>query len=52
MIPNENEFEGKRWRLSPLTRELKKRNKTINSSGSYRGAEYWLYDSMKLSKII
>lgn len=48
----EVEFEGKRWKLSPLTRELFNRMGRVSKSGSYRGAYYWSYDGMKLSSII
>lgn len=46
------EFEGNKWKLSPLTRELKKRNGTINKSGSYQGAQYWEYEGIKLADIM
>lgn len=48
----EVEFEGKKWRLSPLTREIQTRRGAVNSSGSYQGAQYWEYDGMKLADII
>lgn len=48
----EVEFEGKKWKLSPLTKELKIRNGTVNNSGSYQGAAYWSYDGIKLSDIL
>ncbi len=48
----EVEFEGKRWRLSPLTRELQVRRGTVSVSGSYQGAQYWEYDGMKLADIM
>lgn len=44
-------FEGKTWSLSGLTRELHKRNGTINKSGSYNGYFYWLYDGKLLGKM-
>lgn len=47
---HEVEFEGKLYKLSPLTRELFRRMGKINKSGSYRGAEYWEYEGEKLSK--
>lgn len=46
------EFEGSKWKLSPLTRELKKRNGTINKSGAYQGAQYWEYEGIKLADIM
>lgn len=42
------EFEGKKWRLSPLTKEIYTRLGTVNKSGSYQGAQHWEYDGMKL----
>lgn len=45
----EVEFEGKRWRLSPLTNLIETRKGTVNASGSYHGAQYWAYDGMKLA---
>lgn len=49
---SEVEFEGKKWRLSPLTRELQTRRGEVNASGSYQGAQYWDYDGIKLADII
>lgn len=48
----EVEFEGKKWNLSPLTREIETRKGTVNASGSYKGAQYWEYDGIKLIDII
>jgi len=44
----EVEFEGKNWKLSPLTRELFKRKDNVNSSGAYQGANYFAYQGAKL----
>ena len=46
------EFEGKKWKLSPLTREVLTRKGLQNQSGSYQGAQYWGYDDMKLADIM
>lgn len=46
------EFEGKKWKLSPLTREIKTRQGRCNKSGSYQGAQYWKYDDVKLADIM
>lgn len=46
------EFEGKKWKLSPLTREIQTRRGKVNSSGSYQGAQYWEYDGIKLADIM
>ena len=48
----EVEFEGKRWKLSPLTREIQTRRGKVNQSGVYQGAQYWEYDGIKVSEII
>ena len=46
------EFEGKIWKLSPLTREIKQRQGRCNKSGAYQGAQYWKYDDIKLADIM
>lgn len=38
------EFEGKIWKLSPLTREIKKRKGECNESGAYQGTRFWEYN--------
>lgn len=48
----EVEFEGRKWLLSPLTKELETRRGTVNASGSYQGAQYWEFDGMKLAEIM
>ena len=48
----EVEFEGKKWKLSPLTREIQTRRGVLSASGSYQGAQYWEYDGMKLADIM
>lgn len=47
----EVEFEGKRWRLSPLTREIQIRKGLVNKSGTYSGPEWWEYDGDRLSDV-
>ncbi|MCM1542507.1 MAG: hypothetical protein NC121_14780 [Blautia sp.] len=37
----EVEFEGKKWHLSPLTREIETRKGTVTASGAYQGSQYW-----------
>lgn len=49
---HEVEFEGKRWRLSPLTHELQKRRGNLNASGAYYGAWYWEFGGNRLSKLL
>lgn len=49
---NEVEFEGKRWKLSPLTREIQTRRGKRNASGTYSGAYWWEFDGIRLSDVI
>ena len=44
----EVEYEGKTWRLSPLTREIQTRRGKVKPSGAYQGAAYWEYDGLRL----
>ena len=44
-------FEGKLWKLSPLTRELYTRKGTVNASGAYQGALYWTYEGVRLTEL-
>ncbi|WP_418583264.1 DUF262 domain-containing protein [Holdemanella porci] len=48
----EVEFEGKKWRLSPLTREIFTRKGTVNRSGTYNGSQFWGFDGMRISDIL
>lgn len=48
----EVEFEGRRWRLSPLTKEIQTRRGKLNASGAYQGAWWWEYDGIRLYDII
>ena len=48
----EVEFEGRRTKLSPLTRELFERMGRANSSGAYQGAQYWSYGGVKLARLM
>lgn len=48
----EVKFEGKTWRLSPLTAEIYRRKGMLNPSGSYQGASHWSYDGIKLADIM
>lgn len=48
----EVEFEGKKWKLSPLTKEIQTRRGKVNASGSYQGAWWWEFDGIRLSEII
>lgn len=48
----EVEFEGKKWRLSPLTKEIQTRRGKVNASGSYQGAWWWEFDGIRLSEIM
>ena len=49
---NEVEYEGKKWKLSPLTKEIQTRRGKANASGSYQGAWFWEYDGIRLSDIM
>ena len=44
----EVEFEGKKLRLSPLTRQIFERMGRVTASGSYQGSRYWEYNGVKL----
>ena len=44
----EVEFEGKIWKLSPLTREIKKRRGECNDSGTYQGSKFWEYNGISV----
>ncbi|WP_022762189.1 DUF262 domain-containing protein [Butyrivibrio sp. AD3002] len=48
----EVEFEGKKWRLSPLTAEIQSRRGKLNPSGIYSGPQYWSFDGIRLTDII
>lgn len=48
----EVEFEGKKWHLSPLTKEIETRKGTVTPSGAYQGSQYWEYDGIKLIDIL
>lgn len=45
----EVEFEGTKWKLTPLTREIQIRRGRANSSGGYQGSWWWEYDGIRLS---
>lgn len=47
----EVKFEGEKWKLSPLTRELYTRMAKRSKSGAYRGSDHWEYNGIKLTKI-
>lgn len=48
----EVEFEGKKWHLSTLTREIESRRGKSRPSGAYQGAQHWEYDGIRLSDIM
>lgn len=48
----EVEFEGKKWKLSPLTREIRTRQGKVSASGAYQGAQYWAYEGIRLADIM
>lgn len=45
-------FEGKKWRLLPLTREIQTRRGTVSVSSIYQCAQYWEYSGTKLADMI
>ena len=49
--PVYNEFEGKKWRLSPLTREIMERKGVVRPSGAYNGYKHWAYEDIILSEV-
>jgi hypothetical protein len=48
----EVEFEGEKWKLSPLTKEIQKRRGLLNASGHYKGSQWWEYDGIRLIDIM
>lgn len=44
----EVEFEGRRWKLSPLAKELHRRTGRLNRSGAYQGAAFFAHNGVKL----
>lgn len=45
------EFEGKKWCLSPLARELYDRQGKASFSGSYRGPQYFKFHGKRITEI-
>lgn len=45
------EFEGKKWSLSGLVRELKTRRGECSGSGAYQGPRFWTYNGVLLSDL-
>ena len=46
------EFEGRLWKLTPLTKELLERRGQCNNSGNYPGSQYWQYEDVRLADIL
>ena len=44
----EVEYEGQRWKLSPLAYKLYEQRGELNASGAYAGADYFKYNGKKL----
>lgn len=44
----EVEYAGQKWKLSPLTYKIFEEKGTLNASGAYQGANYWMYEGVKL----
>jgi len=47
----EVEYDGKIWKLSPLTREIFTIKGKVNKSGSYQGPKFWEYNGKILTDI-
>jgi hypothetical protein len=47
----EVEYNGKNWKLSPLTREIFTIKGKVNKSGSYQGPKFWEYNGKILTDI-
>ena len=45
-------FEGKTWRVSPLTREIETRKGRCTQSGKYWGIDKWMYQGKKLQDLM
>jgi len=44
----EVEFEGQKYKLSPLTRKIYEQMSRVNDSGAYQGARYFAYKGKRL----
>ncbi len=45
------EFEGQKYKLSPLTRKIYEQKGKLNNSGAYQGAAYFEYNGKKLKDL-
>ena len=45
------EFEGQKYKLSPLTRKIYEQRGEVNNSGAYQGAAYFKYKGKKLKDL-
>ena len=45
------EFEGQKYKLSPLTRKIYEQKGSLNNSGAYQGAAYFKYNGKKLKDL-
>jgi len=48
----EVKFEGKKWRLSPITREIETRKNRCTKSGAYWGVNKWTYQGKTLEELM
>ena len=48
----EVKFEGKKWRLSPITREIETRKQRCTKSGAYWGIDKWVYQGKTLEELM
>ena len=44
-------FEGKLWKLSPLTTELKRRSGSVSTASNFYGPSNWQFDGTRLTDI-
>lgn len=47
----EVEYDGQKWKLSPLTAKIYEQKNKLNSSGAYQGVRYWNFNNTKLIDI-
>lgn len=47
----EVEYDGQKWKLSPLTYKVFDDKANLNSSGAYQGANYWCFKGKKLKDL-
>lgn len=48
----EIKFEDKKWRLSPITKEIEIRKNRVTKSGAYWGIDKWVYNGNTLEQLM